>query len=63
MYADTISKDQLNLTVETIFFVVTVTQKINDITVVKSKEIVFRVSVFFSKKKKRTFFQTHKYQD
>ena len=40
-------------------------------TVVKSKEIIFRVPVFFSKKKekekknkkKTTFFQIHKYQD
>ena len=44
-------------------------------TVVKSKEIVFRVPVFFREKKKkkrkkkkkekknRTFFQIHKYQD
>ena len=37
--------------------------------VVKSKEISFRVPVFFSKKqkkkkkKKKTFFQIHKYQD
>ena len=49
----------------------------NDMTVVKSKEIVFRVPVFFrekkqkknrkkkktKKKKHRTFFQIHKYQD